>query len=830
MKKVFFAFAILALLADFSAAQEWVQTNGTGEGQLNTVVFNSRKDLFTAGDGVIMKSEDHGKTWTRTGPKIPYSIFRNIAITPNGDLFSGCSGYNTNHLYGLYKSTDNGGSWSLIKSETPYYLKTDHNGIIYALVLYLNQKYRYTCLSSSDGGKTWDSTTIPIDDINTLDIDSNGVVICSYYNSLYRSTDKGKTLEKVRSFQQNIYCTSIVAGKGSNVYVSATQPTSSIHSTDDGKTWLTLPFGQGLFAQSPSGRVLFVGSGVIKYSDDNGLTWNDFGGITQGIDGNGYLTFLAADADSGFYFVINHKTYHANSPGINPWEITTMPTGSIYSMICQKGNLIASSGGGRIWLSDNRGEAWSLINDSIGGENARFVIDSNKDILLFNEHAMYRSTDNGITWTLINSLGSKDRYSSAVVHPNGDIFASYGTSVSKSSDHGQTWQKINNFTTGATSLITNSYGQLYAGAGNNLYYSLDTGKTWQSQPFDSSIHGQCTVTCMSVDHYGSLFVFLQTDNSSNGLYRSIDNGMQWSKLNKGFNNISKHVIFNIVIAPNNVALAISDSGAYELDSEECTWKEYSNGLFSNIWYDNGAFIFRTLSLCVDSSGTLYAGAFGSGVFKSIEKFNNQFKLIGLIKSSDLEFDTVFVNNTVCSNIILTNVGLAPFTLTKYNLIDPIPFSVDPKSASILPIILKPRDSVIMRICFHPPQPADYASEIDWNTDIDVPPCTGMKYQSFIHGIAIQKSSVQTSSPSEIIFFLHPNPVSGNFLTVSFPESQSQPVALSVYDVLGREVYRNNILPGLKEFDIPIRDLSEGMYYVRVESNGETTTEKFIKMK
>ncbi|MFI5264912.1 MAG: T9SS type A sorting domain-containing protein, partial [Candidatus Kapaibacterium sp.] len=141
-----------------------------------------------------------------------------------------------------------------------------------------------------------------------------------------------------------------------------------------------------------------------------------------------------------------------------------------------------------------------------------------------------------------------------------------------------------------------------------------------------------------------------------------------------------------------------------------------------------------------------------------------------------------------------------------------------------------KDSVSISVCFHPPQPAYYTSEIYWGTDIDASLCTGTKSQSFLTGNTFPKSSVQTSTPSVTAFSLRPNPASGNSVTISFSEELSEPVALSVYDVLGREVYRNQVAPDLKEFDIPIRDLSEGIYYVRIELNGKTVTEKFVKVK
>ena len=229
------------------------------------------------------------------------------------------------------------------------------------------------------------------------------------------------------------------------------------------------------------------------------------------------------------------------------------------------------------------------------------------------------------------------------------------------------------------------------------------------------------------------------------------------------------------------------------------------------------------------NGRLYAGSAGTGIYKSIDTFNVPPKATGLIHAYDMNFGTLRVGETRCGDMMIRNNGSAPFTLTKFDVMDPTPFSVDPQSASLLPALIKPKDSIIMRICFHPPQPAVYASQIDWSTDIELPLCTGMKPQSFLSGTALQKKSVESSLPN-INFTLHPNPASGNTETISFSEELSEIVQLSIFDVLGREVYQNKIMPGAKEFEIPVRDLAEGSYFVRMVIGGIAQSGQFVRVK
>jgi len=575
----------------------------------------------------------------------------------------------------------------------------------------------------------------------------------------------------------------------------------------------------------------------LKYSDDNGTTWKDFGGLDQGINGNGYITRVFADADSGFYFN-DSRLLHATGPGIDPWKLISIPISWVNGItVHPDGSILASSAGsgslGALWRSTDVGITWSPIHVSSGLSFVPnpliptivpnwFVIDSNKDIIT-NYGPVFRSTNSGARWDSVAYIDQRGELLGAITLPNGNILqASDVDGIYRSYDNGLTWNhfyqpKYQNI----YSLATNLDGYIFAGCSNSIFRSNDTGKTWNFFLIDSSIkeNSALGVSCLAVDLYGDIFIFINgTNNNGWGAYRSVNNGETWSLFNLGLPDMGTHLIRSLIAAPNGTVFAITDKGIYKHDLGECEWISYSTGLTT----------LNIISLCIDKDGRLYAGSGGGGVFKSTETFTVTKNLIGRILAEDVDFGTVAVGDTKCEDIIIKNVGLAPFTLTKsFVVIDPTPFSVSPQSVAKMPIVIQPKDSVSISICFHPPQPAVYASEIDWTTDISDSLCvSSIKYQSFLHGTTI-KSSVQIS-PTSINFSLHPNPTSSNTITLSFTESQSHAIPFSVYDVLGREVYRNEIIPGLKEFDIPIRELSEGIYYVRMVFNGVKMTEKFVK--
>src|SRR5205085_553914 len=122
----------------------------------------------------------------------------------------------------------------------------------------------------------------------------------------------------------------------------------------------------------------------------------------------------------------------------------------------------------------------------------------------------------------------------------------------------------------------------------------------------------------------------------------------------------------------------------------------------------------------------------------------------------IDFKTVTIGSTTCTDVVLRNQGIKPFTISSFTAVDPIPFSLSDESAKKLPITLGPKDSVVMSICFHPYQPAAYSSQIIWNTDID-PTLCGISRTTELHGIATEKKSV--AAESEFNFSVQTNPIS-----------------------------------------------------------------------
>lgn len=214
---------------------------------------------------------------------------------------------------------------------------------------------------------------------------------------------------------------------------------------------------------------------------------------------------------------------------------------------------------------------------------------------------------------------------------------------------------------------------------------------------------------------------------------------------------------------------------------------------------------------------------------------------GLISASDLDFGSIYAGDTTCKDILIKNVGSAPFTVTKsFVLSDSVNFSVN----SALPKLIPIGATVTVNICFHPKTEGPFTAGIDWGTDLEASFAHSIKSHSTVSGIANPKLGVKIGKENS--FSIYPNPSNGNSVIVTFGNGFSgtdfspsgkdgrtevRPTGdgkatLSIFDVLGREVYHESIPAGLSRMEIPVTSLPEGTYYVRIGSK----IESFVKVK
>jgi photosystem II stability/assembly factor-like uncharacterized protein len=321
------------------------------------------------------------------------------------------------------------------------------------------------------------------------------ILICSFFLQLFFITNAqwqptngpyGGNVNGLIIKDQNIFALAMEEG----IFIS----------TDNGTTWS--PRNNGLTNLNVQcialkGNRIFLGTSYgLFISDDNGTTWT-----TVMINGLAYfsVTALASNAQSVFMLAKN---------------------------ITSTGDTLYESDDGSSWVKN--------INDvsfnSLGVCGDTIFIGTNNEYL-------YRSTDNGVNFQIIDLTGySYLSNPGSFTYSGSYLFAIAGTGgIFKSPDNGNTW-------TPATGGLVNEAAVTLTAKGNQLYAGMYEG-------------------LLSYNNY-----------SNGGIYVSQNNGANWTTI--GLTGIT---VEKIVFSGTRIIAGTAPKGICISDDDGVTWNPSNNG-------------------------------------------------------------------------------------------------------------------------------------------------------------------------------------------------------------------------------------------------------------
>lgn len=193
------------------------------------------------------------------------------------------------------------------------------------------------------------------------------------------------------------------------------------------------------------------------------------------------------------------------------WQGSNIPTGITALCSIDSENLLAGTRDGKIYKSTNDGVHWTL-QQAISTMNVWSIANLGGGVVIAatNESKkIYISNDYGAAWTPMDvNISSNNRITELSGNAGIILTGTYGA-IHKSANGGGTWEQTLSMP-GEISCITNAGGQTYlAGTSNNgmIYKSLDDGSTW------SELVALPSYMVMSMEHIGSGVVLAGTANS-----------------------------------------------------------------------------------------------------------------------------------------------------------------------------------------------------------------------------------------------------------------------------------------------------------------------------
>jgi len=531
-------------------------------------------DTYSIG---VLKSTNGGTTWSATGLAWNTNQGRTISrllINPTNTQI--VIAFTSN---GIYRTTNGGTSWTQVQNTNAFkdgeYKPGDPN-TVYATGTRL--------FRSTDGGATWTNITAGLPTSANVDrlsvavspADANYVYILagsaanSGYYGLYRSTDSGLNWTQ-RSTTPNV------------------MGWSTTGSDTGGQSW----YDQAL-AVSPTNRdIVLVGGVNIWRSTNGGTNWTLHAHWT----GGGGAPFVHADMHDITFQPGSASTYYVGCDG---GVFKTTNTGGSFTdnssnmAIAQPYRIGLSNSNATLWITGHQDNGTNIRNganyfETMGGDGMDCFIDRTNNNVMYGEQyngAFNRTTNGGGSWTGITGglTGAAAWVTPWVQDPAtaNTLWAGY-TNVFRSTNQGTSWTQMGSLGGSGTivdiKVAPSNAAIIYAARSNALFKSTNTGGTWTNITGTLPV-GSAAITRILIDPSDANNVWITFSGyaATAKVYVTTNGGTSWTNISTGLPNLPVNCSVYTPGSTNDAIYVGCDVGVYYRDNTNATWTPYNTGL------------------------------------------------------------------------------------------------------------------------------------------------------------------------------------------------------------------------------------------------------------
>ncbi len=558
--------------------------------------------VFWGGNKGIRRTIDGGNTWTLLTNGLP---LMNGNINSTDDLVISPDYLNDHTVYaaiwtqGIYRSTDSGNTWTLINSDAYSFSKYSlaispdfkNDNIIFARTGFHYGTW-YGILQSDDRGNTWK----PLDSTGL----SSNELIYGFGIALSPDFANDKQLFLTAQNDGGLWKTTIQVNKpplaNAGAYWSSPVGTQVVldgsGSTDpDGN--LPLSYTWSILSKPAGSTAVLTNQNTVNPA------------FTTDIAGDYQVQLVVQDSlgASSSPVTVTITAVAIKQPPVADFN-SDLQSGDI-PLNVQFTDASTNTPTGWAWFfgDENYTAPWSLVNANAGwagGSLSSSVVMPDGSIVLMNSGSGYyndtwRSTDKGITWTLMNaSCGWRNgRYGeSSVALPDGSIVLMGGydgnffyNDTWLSADNGATWTKVNASSgwTGryAHSSVAMPDGSIvlmggYTASGirtNDVWRSTDKGNTWTLMTANAGwwprhLHSSVALSDGSI-------VLMGGYTPLNDVWLSVNNGASWTQQTAHAAWSGRYAHSSVAMPDDSIVLMGGYAGStYKND----TWRSTDKGV------------------------------------------------------------------------------------------------------------------------------------------------------------------------------------------------------------------------------------------------------------
>lgn len=303
------------------------------------------------------------------------------------------------------------------------------------------------------------------------------------FGGVYRSRDLGAHWSRLTPMDQ---WGRVLGVAGTGPLILAATETGFIRSLDDGATWSrSNPDAKDtiLFGLARNGSFLFAGTGSSLYrSADSGAHWTR---LATGHAAGGFIS-LDAVGPRLYAMHINEGLFRSPDDG-NTWtrdsSFFNMFNTSTVSQILPMGSGLFAAAFHGMYRSMDQGATWSGVNTGIGiGPIHSMAGFGSGRMLVASNYGLYATTDSGSRWTW---LPDQARFSGNARHVFAlgryAVISVESDGLYRSSDLGATWEKWSPWPNEEFAGARMVEGDLMVTTGSGEgFRSQDSGRTWKS--------------------------------------------------------------------------------------------------------------------------------------------------------------------------------------------------------------------------------------------------------------------------------------------------------------------------------------------------------------
>lgn len=584
----------------------------SGQGRVNIVHVdpsNSNTIYLGAPAGGIWKSINAGSTWTPLTDELPQIGVSGIAVDYSNSnviyIVTGDKDAGDSYSVGVYKSTDGGLTWNatgVMGGSNPsragdILIHPTNNQILWCATN--NGIYKTT-----NAGNTWSqvqSGNFSQGSIRLKPGDPSTIYGVSD-TSFYRSTDTGTTFSQLSSglpVSSSRLLLDVTPANANYVYILSANTTGDFQgvykSVNSGATFTATNtttdvfesnqswYDLALAVSSTNAEEIYTGCLNVWKSTNGGASltklnnWSSPTAPSYTHADIHYLGFygnkLFCGSDGGIYF--------SNNGGRNFTDLTAgVQISQFYKIAVSRQSAGKMMGG----LQDNGGYAYSdnQWKNYYGADGMDTAINPN------NPNQYYGFIQSGGNLYISNNAG--DGLSASVPAPSGIsgnwvtplavnnaglLFAGYNNLYKLVSD---SWVQQNSNSIGSgnieqISIDPSNDNIMYVANGSTLYKSTDLGINFTNVYTASS-----AITSIEVHSSDSNIVYLTTQSSAGGVFKSTNGGTTFSNISSGLPNIGKNVIVHQGRNTENPLYLGTDLGVYYRDDSMTSWQPFDTNL------------------------------------------------------------------------------------------------------------------------------------------------------------------------------------------------------------------------------------------------------------